>query len=65
MMYLISCEVRCPGNFSRDFGSLVCSRDGDYLFYEDLGPPHKISRISVKGGESVDVAKVLGEFLLG
>lgn len=48
-----------------DLGSLVCSPDGEYLFYEDLGPPHRISRIPVKGGASVDVAKVLGEFLVG
>lgn len=50
---------------SGDLGSLVCSPGGRYVFYEDLGPPHRISRIPVEGGTSVEVAKVLGEFLVG
>lgn len=50
---------------SGDMGSLVCSPDGKYVFYEDLGPPHRISRIPLEGGASVEVAKVLGEFLVG
>jgi Tol biopolymer transport system component len=52
-------------NPSGDLASLVCSPDGRYVFYEDLGPPHRISRIPIKGRTSVEVAKVLGEFLVG
>jgi eukaryotic-like serine/threonine-protein kinase len=48
-----------------DLGSLVCSPDGKSVFYEDLGPPHKISRTPVEGGAPVGVATVLGEFLVG
>jgi Tol biopolymer transport system component len=48
-----------------DLGSMVCSPDGKYVFYEDLGPPHRISRIPVEGGAPVEVARVLGEFLVG
>jgi hypothetical protein len=50
---------------SGDLGSLVCSPDGKYVFYEDLGPPHRIVRIPVEGGASLEVATVLGEFLVG
>jgi WD40 repeat protein len=50
---------------SGDLGSLVCSPDGKYVFYEDLGPPHRINRIPVEGGAPLGVAKVLGEFLVG
>jgi Tol biopolymer transport system component len=50
---------------SGDLGSLVCSPDGNFVFYEEFGPPHRISRIPIKGGPSVEVAKVLGEFLVG
>jgi WD40 repeat protein len=50
---------------SGDVGSLVCSPDGKYVFYEELGPPHRISRIPVEGGPSVEIARVLGEFLVG
>jgi len=48
-----------------DLGSLVCSPDGKYVFYEDLGPPHRINRIPVEGGAPVEIATVLGEFLVG
>jgi Tol biopolymer transport system component len=50
---------------SGDVGSMVCSPDGKYVFYEQLGPPHIITRIPVEGGPSVEIAKVLGEFLVG
>jgi DNA-binding winged helix-turn-helix (wHTH) protein/Tol biopolymer transport system component len=50
---------------SGDLGSLVCSPDGKYVFYEDFSPRHRILRIPVEGGESVEVARVLGEFLVG
>jgi Tol biopolymer transport system component len=50
---------------SGDLGSLVCSPDGKYVFYEDLGPPHTISRIAIEGGVPAEVTKVLGEFLVG
>ena len=36
-----------------------------YGSYENLRPPHRISRISVEGGASVEIAKVLGEVLVG
>jgi Tol biopolymer transport system component/DNA-binding winged helix-turn-helix (wHTH) protein len=48
-----------------DLGSLVCSADGKYVFYEDLGPPHRINRIPVEGGAPLGIATVLGEFLVG
>lgn len=48
-----------------NLGLPACSPDGKYVFYEELGPPHKIFRIPVEGGAPVEIAKVLGEFLSG
>jgi DNA-binding winged helix-turn-helix (wHTH) protein/Tol biopolymer transport system component len=48
-----------------DVGSHVCTADGKYVYYEDLGPPHMISRIPIEGGPPVKIAEVLGEFLVG
>jgi serine/threonine protein kinase/Tol biopolymer transport system component len=43
----------------------VCSPDGKYLFYVEAGPPQKIWRISVEGGTPLEVARVLGENVVG
>ena len=40
-------------------------KGGKSRSYEDLRPPHRIPRISVEGGASVEVAKVLGEVVVG
>jgi Tol biopolymer transport system component/DNA-binding winged helix-turn-helix (wHTH) protein len=45
--------------------SLVCTPDGKYVFYEDLSPPHSISRISIEGGIPVKIAEILGVFMVG
>jgi len=45
-----------------DLNSAVCSPDGKYLFYDDL---HRIFRIPVQGGASVEIAKILGENIGG
>ncbi|HKN75066.1 MAG TPA: winged helix-turn-helix domain-containing protein [Candidatus Acidoferrum sp.] len=45
--------------------SLVCTRDGKYVFYTDSRPPHMISRIPVEGGTPVKIAEILGEMLVG
>jgi eukaryotic-like serine/threonine-protein kinase len=43
----------------------VCSHDGKYVFYVDAGPPEEIWRIPVAGGTPVEIAKVLGENVVG
>jgi Tol biopolymer transport system component/DNA-binding winged helix-turn-helix (wHTH) protein len=48
-----------------NLGSIVCTRDGKYVFYVDLGPPRVISRVPIEGGSSVKIAEVLGQFLAG
>jgi DNA-binding winged helix-turn-helix (wHTH) protein/Tol biopolymer transport system component len=45
-----------------DLNSVVCSPDGKYLFYDDL---HRIFRMPVVGGASVEIAKILGENMGG
>jgi DNA-binding winged helix-turn-helix (wHTH) protein/Tol biopolymer transport system component len=45
-----------------DLNSVVCSPDGKYLFYDDL---HRIFRMPVEGGASVEIAKILGENMGG
>lgn len=45
-----------------DLNSAVCSPDGKYLFYDDL---HRIFRIPLTGGASVEIAKILGENMGG
>jgi Tol biopolymer transport system component len=39
----------------------VCSPNGSYIFYVELGTTQKIWRISVDGGTPVEIATVLGE----
>jgi DNA-binding winged helix-turn-helix (wHTH) protein/Tol biopolymer transport system component len=41
-----------------DLNSAVCTPDGKYLFYDDM---QRIFRIPVQGGDSVEIAKILGE----
>ena len=43
----------------------LCSHDGKYVFYVEVGPPQKIWRIPVVGGTPVEIAKVLGEDVVG
>jgi len=45
-----------------DLNSFVCTPDGKYVFYDDL---HRIFRIPVEGGVSVQIAQVLGENIGG
>lgn len=45
--------------------SLVCTRDGEHVFYVDLGPPHTILRIPGAGGNPVKIGEVLGELMVG
>jgi DNA-binding winged helix-turn-helix (wHTH) protein/Tol biopolymer transport system component len=45
-----------------DLNSAVCTPDGKYVFYDDL---HRIFRIPVEGGVSVEIAQVLGENIGG
>jgi DNA-binding winged helix-turn-helix (wHTH) protein/Tol biopolymer transport system component len=45
-----------------DLNSFVCTPDGKYVFYDDL---HRIFRIPVEGGVSVQIARVLGENIGG
>jgi eukaryotic-like serine/threonine-protein kinase len=45
-----------------DLNSFVCTPDGKYIFYDDL---HRIFRIPVEGGVSVQIARVLGENIGG
>ncbi len=44
---------------------VVCSPDGKYVFYLEVGPPQKIFRVSVEGGSPVETARVLGENVVG
>lgn len=41
------------------------SPDGNYVFYVGMGPPEKIWRLSVSGGAPVEIARVLGENVIG
>jgi DNA-binding winged helix-turn-helix (wHTH) protein/Tol biopolymer transport system component len=45
-----------------DLNSTVCTPDGKYLFYDDM---HRIFRMPVEGGASVEIAKILGENIGG
>src|SRR5216684_4094521 len=45
-----------------DLNSAVCTPDGKYVFYDDL---HRIFRIPVEGGASVEIAQILGENIGG
>ncbi len=45
-----------------DLNSFVCTPDGKYVFYDDL---HRIFRIPVEGGVSVEIAQILGENIGG
>jgi WD40 repeat protein len=45
-----------------DLNSFVCTPDGKYVFYDDL---HRISRIPVEGGISVQIVQILGENIGG
>lgn len=46
-------------------GAPACARDGDYAFYYEMGPPPRILRIPIQGGEPAEVAKVLGDTAIG
>jgi len=50
---------------SGDLARPLCSPDGKYVFYLEAGPPQRICRISVGGGTPVEIAKVLGEDMVG
>lgn len=50
------------GNLARP---LACSPDGKYVSYLEVGPPQEIWRISVEGGTPKEIAKVLGENMVG
>lgn len=39
----------------------VCSPDEKYLYYLDFGPPEKIWRIAITGGQPQEIAAVLGD----
>ncbi len=41
------------------------SPDGNCVFYVGMGPPEKIWRLSVSGGAPVEIARVLGENVIG
>jgi DNA-binding winged helix-turn-helix (wHTH) protein/Tol biopolymer transport system component len=45
-----------------DLNSFVCTPDGKYVFYDDM---HRIFRIPVEGGVSVEIAQILGENIGG
>jgi Tol biopolymer transport system component len=46
---------------SGQFLDLLCTREGKFVYYIEQGPPQTIWRISVSGGNPVEIAKVLGE----
>jgi Tol biopolymer transport system component len=45
--------------------SLACAPDGEYVFYEDLRPPHTIMQVPIDGGTPMKIAQVLGVFMVG
>jgi len=45
-----------------DLNSFVCTPDGKYVFYDNM---HRIFRIPVEGGVSVEIAQILGENIGG
>jgi eukaryotic-like serine/threonine-protein kinase len=45
-----------------DLNSAVCTPDGKYVFYDDM---HRIFRIPIEGGVSVEIAQILGENIGG
>jgi Tol biopolymer transport system component/DNA-binding winged helix-turn-helix (wHTH) protein len=45
-----------------DLNSTVCTPDGKYLFYDDT---HRIFRMPVEGGASLEIAKILGDNIGG
>jgi eukaryotic-like serine/threonine-protein kinase len=47
---------------SGDLNSSVCTPDGKYVFYDDT---HRIFRIPVDGGVSVEIAQILGDNIGG
>ena len=50
---------------SGHFFSPVCSPDGKFVYYVQLGQPQKILRIPIEGGSSVEIAKVEGDCVVG
>jgi DNA-binding winged helix-turn-helix (wHTH) protein/Tol biopolymer transport system component len=45
-----------------DLNSFVCAPDNKYVFYDDM---HRIFRIPIEGGVSVEIAQILGEHMAG